>query len=181
MSSIFPPGSGGFLNPERIVNFLPEIKQGDVIADFGCGHGYFAIPIAKKVGSEGKVFALDILEKALEATRSKARLEGVENIETIRCNLEKNSTLADESVDVVLIANLLFQTEDDEGVIREAKRVLKKGGKIIVIDWKKDSPLGPRGKRISEDELKNLMQKEGLNFVREFETDRFHFGMIFEK
>lgn len=180
---VLPTGSGGFLNPQRIIGELGIFEEGIVVADFGCGHGYFSIPLARKVGPQGKIFALDVLPAALEAVHSRAKMEGISNIETKRCNLEKvgSSGLGDESCDIVLIANLLFQTEDDESVVKEAKRVLKKEGRIVFIDWKPEVPFGPQGKRNLDEEIKNLMQNGGFFFEREFPTDNYHYGMVFKK
>jgi len=159
------------------------LESGMVIADFGCGHGYFSLPLAQKAGEKGKVFALDILPSALGAVNSQARLNGISNIKTIRCNLEKEkgSTLEDESCDCVLVANLLFQVDDKEAIAKEAKRVLKKGGRVICIDWQPNTPLGPVDRRVSKEEVKKLFSDFGFAFEREFATDNYHYGMIFRK
>lgn len=180
---VFPPGTEGFLNPQNIVEGWVFLEPGMVIADFGCGHGYFSLPLAQKVGEEGKVFALDILPSALEAVNSQARLNGISNIKTMRCDLEKEkgSGLEDESCDVVLIANLLFQVDDEKAVIKEAKRVLKKGGKATAIDWQANTPFGPLAKRVSSAKAKRLFLDMGFVFERDFVTDNYHYGMIFRK
>lgn len=182
---VFPTnaGAGGFLNPAAVVDEIGIIEKEMVIADFGCGNGYFSLPLSKKVGDNGKIFALDVLTDALEAVSSRMKIEGVSNIETKRRNLEKEggSGLLDGSCDVVLMANLLFQTEDDEVVAREAKRVLKVGGRVIFIDWKLGVSLGPQGKRVSPEKIKELLGKEGFSFEKDFSTDSYHFGMIFRK
>lgn len=178
----FQPGTGGFLNPQNIVDSL-EIREGMIIADFGCGNGYFTLPLAKKVSEYGKVFALDILPDALETLSSRAKTEGINNIQLKRCNLEKEngSGLLDNSCDMVFLTNLLFQTENDENVVKEAYRILKPGGELIFIDWRPDVALGPKGKRVNPEEIKELMSKEKFSFEKEIPTDKYHFGMIFKK
>lgn len=176
-------GTGGFLNPNKIIEEINLIKEGMKIADFGCGHGYFAIPLAKKIGDTGKIYAFDILPEALEGIHSRMKLEGIENIETKRVNLEKEEAtgLIDNFCDIVFIANLLFQTEKDELIIKEAKRILKKNGYLVFIDWKPEVSLGPKGKRVSQKEIKSLIEKLDLKFEKEFFTDNYHFGLIFKK
>jgi len=181
--AIFPKGTGGFLDPSQIIDELGIVQEGMSVADFGCGHGYFTLPLAKRVKDEGKVFALDVLKEALQAVESKAKMEGMDNVKTIRCNLEKfgGSKLKDESCDIVWLVNLLFQTEDDEIVIKEAKRVLKKDGKLVFIDWRPGVSLGPKAKRVNPEEIKELIEKQNFTFKRNFPTDNYHFGMIFKK
>ncbi len=177
------PGSGGFLNPKKVVDSFDFIKEGMMVADFGCGGGYFTFPLAEKVGEGGRVFAIDVLQEPLGVIESKARIDGYKNIKTIRGNLEKEggSCLGDNFCDIILIANLLFQTEKDEEVAKEAKRVLKDGGYLIFIDWKVDAQIGPEGKRIEKQEARNLFENQGFSFVAEFLPDNYHYGLIFKK
>ena len=109
--------------PEAILEKL-NIRDNAQAADFGCGNGYFSIPLAKIV-NQGKVYAIDVIKETLEAVKSKAELEGISNIETIHCNLEvlNGLKLEDNSVDFVLMRNILFQSQKKAEVIREAKRI----------------------------------------------------------
>ena len=184
MEDNLPSGTGGFINPEKIIGQL-DIKPGMKVADFGCGHGYFTIPVAKTVGKEGKVYAIDVLSDALEAVRSRARLEGAANIETLRGNLEVlgGSGLPDSAVDLVFLHNVLFQSEKKREIIREAKRALKLGGLFILVDWRKDSAcIGPGGGwKISFDEAKAMAQEEGFVFNKVFDAGAYHYGLMFIK
>src|SRR3989344_1723292 len=112
-------GTGGFLNPDLIVNEF-GLMPGMSVADFGSGAGYFTILMAGRVGKEGRVYALDIMESALDSVRAKARAVGLENVEEIRTNLEVlgSSCLADQSQDIVLLANILFQPDKQSEIIR---------------------------------------------------------------
>lgn len=191
-------GTGGFLNPDLIVNEF-SLMPGMSVADFGSGAGYFTIIIAERVGKEGRVYALDIMESALESVKEKSRAAGVENIETIWANLEVlgGSGLTDQSQDVVLLANILFQSDKKSEIIREAKRVLKDNGSLMIIDWKKGTgamsdglPIGQTGRqgfgppdtlRTDDLAMRSLAIGEGLVFERTFDAGQFHFGMIFRK
>ncbi len=189
-----PQGTGGFINPEKVLAQL-DIKEGMKIADFGCGHGYFAIPVAKMVEPEGKVWAVDVLAEALEAVRSRSQLENVLNIETVRGNLEAagGSKIADGAVDMVLLHNVLFQSQKKSDIIREAKRVLKSGGSFEITDWLPVSTFTERGElekatigpqegwRISAEETKKLVQAEGFVSNRSFDAGEYHYGLIFIK
>lgn len=177
-------GTGGFLDPESIVNRF-GVGEGMTIADFGCGAGYFTILLAGKVGPEGKVYALDVQENALDSVRSKAKNSGIANIETIRADLEVlgSSGLTDASQDIVLLANILFQSVKREDIFKEAGRVIKKGGKLILIDWKKGTGgFGPPDDvRLDAEEIRKTAGNQGFEFEDKLEAGTFHFGLIFRK
>jgi len=175
-------GTGGFLRPEEIVRQL-NIRKDMQVADFGCGAGYFTITLAK-LADQGKVYAFDVLEQALESVRSRAKLQGLFNIETKRCNLELigSSGLLDNSVDLVLLANILFQSNKKIDIIKEAKRILKKGGEMVIIDWLPNQSMGPPKDLIVLPEVvKKMAQDEGLVFKKDFPVDVYHWGIIFTK
>ena len=171
----------GFLEPRKVLDEL-ELKEDMIAAEFGCGSGTFTILLAKRL-KEGKVYGLDVQEEPLSALRGRARAEGISNIETIRCNLEEEggSTLPDDFLDLVLLPNVLFQAEDKKAMLEEAVRVLKKGGEMLVIDWKKDSSFGPKEGKISQKEVKEIGRELGLKLKKEFEAGSFHYGLLFEK
>ncbi len=172
---------GGFLKPEEILDNL-DIREGMKIADFGCGSGYFTILMAKRVGKGGVVYAVDVQGAALESVRGRARLFSILNIETIRANLEKEkgSTLKDRSLAMVLLANILFQSSAKDAIIKEAKRVVSKDGKIVIIEWNKDGLLGPELEyRTSKDEMKKLAKDLGLVLEKEFRAGDSHYGLVF--
>ena len=177
-------GTGGFMNPDKIVSEF-GIKEGMMIADFGSGAGYFTILLAKRVGADGKIFALDIQESALDNVRVKAKAAGLENVETIRSNLEVlgSSGLADNSQDIVLLANILFQSEQKAEIIKEAVRVLKDGGFLVVIDWKRAAGgFGPPDNlRTDEIAMRSLVLGEGLVFENDIDAGQFHYGLKFRK
>ena len=165
-----------FLNPEKILEKL-DLNKKMVAADFGCGSGGWAIPLAKKVKW---VFAIDIQQEPLSALRGRMKMEKVFNIDALRGNVEERTTLISESCDLVLMTNLLFQVDDIKKVFEEAKRVLKKGGKILVVDWKENTEVGPE-RRVSKEKIREIAQELGLIFEKEFEAGIYHFGLIFSK
>jgi len=167
-----------FLNPQKILERL-NLKGNEIAADFGCGSGGWVIPLAK-ILKKGRVFAIDILEEPLSALSSKLRTEKIYNVELRKADVEKKVPLLSESVDLVLMTNLLFECEDKEEVLKEAKRILKKGGKILIVDWKENAEIGPE-KKISPKEIKELAEKLDLKVEEEFEAGAFHFGLILVK
>jgi len=181
MNNINEIGSGGFMNPDKIVEEL-RIKSGMFVADFGCGAGYFTIPIAKAIKNSGKIYAIDVLNETLENVLSKAKLYDLLNIKTVRANVETvgGSKIEDSSVDLVVLANILFQCNDHNSVLTEAKRILKKDGSIVVVDWiPQKVPLGPKYEHcLSEENVKKLSIKNGLKIIRKIDAGSQHYGMV---
>ena len=167
-----------FLDPEEVLKKL-NLKEDMVAADFGCGSGGWALPLAK-ILKKGKVFAIDILEEPLSALRGKMKFEGISNIEIKKADVEKSSLLLSESCDLVLMTNLLFEVEDIKKVLEEGKRVLKEGGKILIVDWKKEVPFGPEEKVLPE-KVKEIALNLGFSLEDEFEAGSYHWALVLKK
>ena len=168
-----------FLNPQKVLNEI-ELRRDMVVCDFGSGSGGWIISLARVI-KKGKLYALDVQEEALSALESQARLERIFNIETILCDLEKPVLkIEDNSVDLVLMTNLLFQIEGKKQVFEEGERILRRGGIALVVDWKEKSSLGPKDK-ISPKEVKKLAKEVGLELKKEFEAGDYHYGLVFTK
>ncbi len=169
-----------FVNPTQ---FLEQIglRPNMMAADFGSGSGGWAIPLARKL-EEGQVFAVDIQEEPLSALEGKAKLQGLSNIRKIVANVEeKIPQLQDLFFDLVLMTDLLFQIDDKEGVFKEAKRVLRVGGKILVVEWLPSASLGPEGGAVSPEEIKEIAKNLGFRLEKEFKAGDYHFGILFTK
>lgn len=161
------------------------LEPGMRAADLGSGSGYFTVEMAKAVEEGGVVTAVDILDAALETVRGKVLDAGVKNVQLVRANLEVigSTFLADDSQDFVLLANVLFQNDQKLGILREAKRVLRPGMKLAIIDWEKGvGGLGPPDEyRIPKESVLELASQEGLTYEKDINVDAYHFGMIFRK
>ena len=177
-------GTSGFLNPDALVGQF-GVEPGMQVADFGCGAGHIGLLVAQRVGPEGKVVALDILENKLDSIRSQAKAMGLENVETVRANLEVlgSTGLADGSQDMIILANILFQSSKKDDILKEAIRVTKPGGKIVVVEWKKGvGGFGPPDNyRTAEAELVSLFSDAGFLQASPLDAGQFHYGMIFKK
>jgi len=109
------------------------IRRGNIILDYGCGSGIFTIPSARIVGEQGRVLAADVRRHSLERVQEKAGKEGLANIETVLLDSSKVATgLGDESVDAVLLYDVMQEIGDNQGLLRELYRVLRRGGLLSV-------------------------------------------------
>jgi ubiquinone/menaquinone biosynthesis C-methylase UbiE len=171
MSHKFNPVNRNKLDNPRRRELLPPketllqmgLKQGDILADIGCGIGYFTIPAAMIVGPEGKVFALDISEELLEETKAVKRQEGLENIETVLVD-EYDLKLSSSSISFALVSIVLHEIDNLPRYLNEISRILSPGGQLAIIEWEKresnDGP--PLNRRLDKTELQNLIRDAGF-------------------
>lgn len=173
-----------FSQPEKNIEQF-AVDPGMKVVDLGAGAGFYTLSLAKFVGKTGKVFAVDVQQDLLLKLKNEAFKNGFENIEIIWGDIdEENSTrLADNSVDRVLVANTLFQTDDKDNVAKECYRILKPKCTTLVIDWTDSfGGLGPHTSRIIKPEqTKIIFEKAGFSFLRDIRAGDHHYGMIFTK
>ncbi len=179
-------GGKQLLDPVALLQKL-GLEEGMKVADFGCGTvGHFVFPAAKLVGEKGQVYAVDILKSVLEGVRSRAELERAANVKTVWSNLEVfgATDIPDNFLDRALLVNILFQTRKHNEVLREVARMLKTGGRLLVVDWKmtRIPAFGPAKQlRLSREAVFLSAGKLGLDLVSEFEAGDYHFGLLFRK
>lgn len=161
------------------------IQAGQEIADFGSGSGHYTIAVAKALASTGRVYAIDIQQELLSKLKNMATREGLYNIEVIWGDIDKkNGTkLRDGSVDFVLLSNILFQLENKDIVIEEAKRVLKPAGRVLIVDWEDSfGGIGPKPEAVvPKAKAKELFEKNGFHLDREISAGSHHYGFIYKK
>ena len=107
------------------------VQENRTVLDFGCGPGAYAIPAARLVGGKGKVHALDKDGEALAELEGKARKEGLGNLETILSS-ELDTGLKSESVDVVLLYDVIHLIEERATLFAEVHRVVKPDGLVSI-------------------------------------------------
>lgn len=173
-----------FSNPVKNIEQLGLIS-GMSVVDFGAGSGFYSMSLAKEVGKNGRVYAIDVQKDLLQKIKNEAKLRGLSNLEIIWGDVEKvgGTKMRDGSVDVVVIANILFQAEDKNNVCSEAKRILKVGGKALVIDWLDSfGGLGPTKENVFLlSSAKDIFQNNGFALNKEFDAGDHHYGLIFKK
>ena len=141
--------------------------------------------MAKKIGPGSKVYAIDIIKTSLESLKSKADLLGLSNVITIWSNLEKigAANVPRGTIDMCFIVNTLYQSDQHREILIETASLLKPSGKIVIIDWDKNTGGGGplENQRVSKENLKKLANELSLKPINEFMASKFHFGLILDK
>ncbi len=108
------------------------IQEGMTVVDYGCGPGRYAIRLAELVGQQGKIYAVDIHELAIEAVKKKIAKYNLRNIEPVLAD-GYDSGLPDSIADVVCAIDMFFIIKKPTGFLVELKRITKNDG-ILIID-----------------------------------------------
>ena len=151
------------LDTYRLLSMIPVLPH-HVVADIGCGPGYFTIPLAKYL-FDGKVFALDVQQEMLDAAKEALQAINLTNVEVVLSEEEK-LPLEDECLDGTLAAFVLQEAENPTALLEEARRCLRKSGWLVLLEWhKRKTEEGPPVRqRIEEKKLRTMAEKVGFRF-----------------
>ncbi|MBI5405675.1 methyltransferase domain-containing protein [Candidatus Kaiserbacteria bacterium] len=174
--------SANFSSPHENVLQL-GLREGMRVGDFGAGSGHYARAAAAVVGGSGKVYAVDVQGDVLKHLKLNTHVHHQSAIDTVWGDIEKpgGTHLRDASLDAVILANTFFQIENRFGCLGEIKRVLKSGGKLMVVDWAGSyGGMGPAHDRVvSEHEAEAFFIGGGFHKVKSFRAGPHHYGIIF--
>jgi ubiquinone/menaquinone biosynthesis C-methylase UbiE len=117
--------------PENMLE--PFVLQGMTVIDYGCGMGFFTMPLARLVGPTGKVIAVDIQEKMLKRLRVRAKKAGLSDRMMILAS-GNSRQIKEDSVDFVTALHVIHEIEDQHAFFNDMRRVMKPGAKILMLE-----------------------------------------------
>src|SRR5687767_12717971 len=139
-------GRATWQKPERVLRAL-GVRRGQVVADVGAGPGFWTLPLARRVGRHGHVFALDPEPAALDVLRRRLVKAGLRNVTPV-LNDDRAPMLPDGACDLAVIVNVYHHFAEPATFLRQVTRCLKRGGRLVNIDWAdRDTPKGPPARR----------------------------------
>ena len=155
------------------------LSYGMKVVDLGAGSGFYSMEAARQVGPSGRVYAVDVLKDLLERLRTLGAKEGLRNIEVVWGNAEKigGTRLHEAIADRVIVSNILFQVTKLDDFALEIKRILKPGGKVLVVDWSETSPMSPKT-LVPSLKAETLFEKNGFSLDQTFNAGDHHYGLI---
>ncbi|KKW35600.1 hypothetical protein A2852_01250 [Candidatus Adlerbacteria bacterium RIFCSPHIGHO2_01_FULL_54_23] len=173
-----------FLNPAKALA-AAHLCEGMAVADFGAGSGFFTRAAARAVGEGGVIWAVDAHRELLPRLKNLALAEGLRNVEVMHGDIERTggSHLQNAHFDLVMAVNVLFSAENKEALAQEVVRVLRRGGKALVIDWNgSHGGLGPHPSHIvTEASARRIFEDAGFAFVSNAKAGAYHWGVILKK
>ena len=135
-----------------------NLKPGENVADIGCGTGYFAERMARKIEPGGVVYGVDIQQEMLDLMQRKLRLKQIKNVKSV-LGAEADPKLDPESCDLMIMIDVYHEFEFPYEMIRKMIAGLKKGGRIVFVEYRAEDPNVPIKEvhKMSEAQVKKEM------------------------
>jgi ubiquinone/menaquinone biosynthesis C-methylase UbiE len=174
------PKRGEWQKPDEVMARL-GLKPGDSVADIGAGSGYFTLLFAEAVGSQGKVYAVDIDSEMLAYIRQRAENEHLKNIQLVEA-LPHDPKLRPASVDLVFLCDTLHHISDRPAYFPLLARALRPGGRLVNVDfYKKPLPFGPPLEmKIDKKEMISEAQSAGFHLEQDYDFLPYQYFLIFQ-
>jgi ubiquinone/menaquinone biosynthesis C-methylase UbiE len=171
-----------FVDPLHVVRMI-GVHAGSRVADVGTGSGAYALALARVVGEEGRVYAIDVQKDMLTRLANEASKRGYKNLEMIWGDVDRTggSKIADHSLDIVLFSNVLFQLEAKDIALQEMHRILKPEGVLAIIEWSDSfNGMGPHPDEVvTAAQAKHLADAAGFSLRQDFAAGTHHYGILF--
>jgi len=162
--------------PDQVVSAL-GLKKGEVVADIGAGSGYFTMRLARAVGPQGKVYAVDIVP--MDSIERQARKEELANIEVI-VSRKDDPLLPSGSLDVAFFCETIHEIDDRVPFYRKIRTAMKRAGRLVLIEFSTGDG-SAQGKQVSRATAVREAESAGFRLVREEKFLPQQYFLIFGK
>jgi ubiquinone/menaquinone biosynthesis C-methylase UbiE len=173
------PKRDAYQKPREVVHAL-DLKPGEVIADICAGSGYFTFHLARQVGPNGKVYAVDVSPDMIRHINRRIRDGKFTNVVSVLAEPD-DPLLPERSVNRFFICDVWHHVENQTKYLSLMRKMLKSGGEIIMIDFQQaDIPVGPPPQmRIDRQELLKQMESHGFRLKQEHTFLPYQYFLVF--
>jgi ubiquinone/menaquinone biosynthesis C-methylase UbiE len=152
--------------PDRALDII-GITRGSTVADLGAGSGYMTVRMAARVGAMGRVFATDLQPEMLDLLRDRLKRQRITNVTVVQ-GATDDPRLPAESLDLLLMVDVYHEFAEPQKMLRGIHRALKPGGRLVLLEYKKEDPSVPirPEHKMSVAEARMEIEPEGFTFSR---------------
>jgi ubiquinone/menaquinone biosynthesis C-methylase UbiE len=162
-----------------------DVKPDSRFLDLACGIGAYSIEIANTIGEKGIVYAVDLWQEGIDALNREIDKRGIRNIRPIVADIRKKLPIEENSIDSCLLATILhdLSKEDRKPTLREITRLVKPGGMLNIIEFKKidKGPGPPLHIRLEEKEIEELVTQYGFAKIAGSDVGEFNYLVKYKK
>lgn len=158
------------------------VKPGMTICDMGCGNGFYSLQLAKMVGNEGKILAVDIQSEMLRLLKARAEAQGIENIELVLGDID-DPKLPEGKVDLIMCVDVYHEFSHPEEMLAGMRKSLKPDGMIVMLEFRMEDPKVPIKTlhKMSKKQILREYKLNGFQLAKEFDGLPWQHMMFFEK
>jgi ubiquinone/menaquinone biosynthesis C-methylase UbiE len=164
---------------------LIDVKHDSRFLDLACGFGHYSIEASTRIGGTGVVYAVDLWPGGIDALKREMGKRGIENIKPIVADMRNRLPIEESSIDSCLLATILhdLSRSDQESTLQEIVRLMKPGGMLTIIEFKKiDRGPGPPLKiRMEEADIEALVTPYGFTRVAGSGVGEFNYLVKYQK
>jgi SAM-dependent methyltransferase len=159
-----------------------NVRPGQTVCDLGCGNGFYTLELAKLVGPQGRVLAVDIQPEMLTLLRERAKEARIDNVEPILGTLI-DPRLPEGELDLVLLVDVYHELSHPEHVLRAVRRSLKPAGRVVLVEFRLEDPEVPIKllHKMSKRQIMKELPPNGFRLVEEFDKLPWQHVMFFER
>jgi ubiquinone/menaquinone biosynthesis C-methylase UbiE len=178
--------SGTYLLDPHFIFDKAHLREGMIVADLGCGRtGHFTFPMAKRVGENGKIYAVDVLKDVLHNIENRKADHGVQNVHTVWSDLEQvgGTVIPQKSLDMAFIINTLLASPNKDEFLQETSRLMKPKSRLIVVDWTHNNSMSGNffDNALDFESLANWARYNNFVVQDKFLAGPYHLGYVFFK
>ena len=159
-----------------------RLVDGMTVCDLGCGNGYWTLPMARKIGKQGRVFAVDIQPEMLRKLQARAQKEKIKNIKLVRGDVD-DPQLPPNEIDLLLMVDVYHEFSHPESMLWGIRRSLTDTGVVALLEYRQEDPDVPikRLHKMSKHQIMKEYQKNGFKLVREYNELPWQHLMFFAR
>jgi ubiquinone/menaquinone biosynthesis C-methylase UbiE len=160
-----------------------QLREGMKVCDLGCGNGYWTLPIARKIGKNGTVYAVDIQVEMLQQLKARTGRARLDNVDPILGDVDDPKLPKEVAIDLVLLVDVYHEFSHPESMLWAIRNSLAPGGVVALLEYREEDPMVPIKPlhKMSKSQIMKEYHANGFKLVREFNDLPWQHLMFFAR